>query len=219
MFIEKPNINPSSMFAEKPSLNPAFLHNEYVFRKKVLKLFGGSFKVFDGNENLVLYSKQKAFKLKEDFRVYSDENKTTELLALKTNQIIDMDAKYNVQDSITDELVGSIGRQMMKSMLKDEWIFFSKDNQKIGKFTESSTTGAIIRRVVDFIPFINIFSGLFLRSYIIVDSDNIKIAEIKQKLTLFVLKYKMNIIEQNPSIDRRLLISMGILLAGIEGTQ
>lgn len=218
MFTEKSILNPSSMFEEKSILNPAFQHNEYVFRKKVLKLFGGAFKVFDGDGNLVLYSKQKAFKLKEDFRVYSDENKTTELLSLKTDQIIDMDAKYNVHNSTTDEAVGSIGRQMLKSMVKDEWIFFSSDGQQIGKLTESSTTGAIIRRMVNFIPFINLFSGLFLRSYIIVDSNDTKLAEIKQKLTLSVLKYKMNVIEENPSIDRRLLISMGILLAGMEGT-
>ena len=56
--------------ADIKDIHPAFTHKQYLFRRKVLKLFGGAFHIYDGRENLVLYSKMKEFKLREDLRVY-----------------------------------------------------------------------------------------------------------------------------------------------------
>jgi len=47
-------------------IHPGFLQNYYLFRRKVFKIFGGAFHVYDSNQRLLFYSKQKAFKLKED---------------------------------------------------------------------------------------------------------------------------------------------------------
>lgn len=60
--------------------HPSFNHQRYVFRRKVLKLFDGAFHVYDQRGNVVFYSKQKAFKLKEDFRIYSGEHQSKEFL-------------------------------------------------------------------------------------------------------------------------------------------
>ncbi len=83
------------MFAHQTSL-PAnhpfaarFSHQSYLVRKKWLKLFGGSFYVFDPNGALILYSKQKAFKLKEDIRVFTDETMQTEALSIQARHVLD----------------------------------------------------------------------------------------------------------------------------------
>jgi hypothetical protein len=54
-----------------------FTENRYLVRRKVLKLLGGAFHVYDANENVIAYSKMKAFKLKEDIRLYTGEDMTT----------------------------------------------------------------------------------------------------------------------------------------------
>ena len=41
-------------------------HTQYTIRRKVLQLAATSFHVFDPNEQVVFYSKMKAFALKED---------------------------------------------------------------------------------------------------------------------------------------------------------
>ena len=46
-----------------------------------------------------------------------------------------------------------------------------------------------------------------------------EVAEIKQHFNPFILKYSMTIPDTQDSIDRRLLISAGILLAALEGRQ
>jgi uncharacterized protein YxjI len=195
--------------SEVKELHPAFQHNHYLFRRKVFKLFGGAFYVYDDMGNVVLYSKQKAFKLKEDFRVYADAHETEEILVIKTPQILDIAATYNVQDATTGEAVGAIRRKALKSMVKDEWVFLSKEGREIGKLTESSIVGALLSRFINLVP----------QAYIIVSADGKEVAEIRQHFNPFVLKYTMEVIEPEPSVDRRLLISSGILLAGIERRQ
>jgi len=190
-------------------LHPAFQQSHYLFRRKVFKLFGGAFHVYDENGNLLFYSKQKAFKLREDFRGYSDEHLMEELLIIKTPQILDIGATYNVQDATTGEAIGAIRRKGLKSIIKDEWIFLSKEGREIGRLTESSISGALLSRFINLIP----------QTYVIVSADGREVAEIKQHFNPFVLKYSMTIVEPRPSIDRRLLISSGILLAGIERRQ
>jgi uncharacterized protein YxjI len=189
-------------------LHPAFQHNQYVFRRKVFKLLGGAFHVYDEWENLLFYSRQKAFALKEDFRVYSDERQTEELLIIKTPQILDIGATYNVQDPIANERVGAIRRKGLKSIVKDEWIFLSNEGQEIGTLTESSVGGALLSRFINLIP----------QTYVILAEER-TVAEIRQHFNPFVRKYSLTLVDPGPPIDRRLLIAAGILLAGIERRQ
>jgi len=117
--------------ATAKKLHSSFWHRQYLFRRKVFKLFGGAFHVYDENGNLVFYSKQKAFRLREDLRVYSDEHQMEELLTIKTPQILDISATYNVHDATTDEAVGAIRRKGLKSIVKDEWTFLSNEGREL----------------------------------------------------------------------------------------
>lgn len=185
------------------------MRRQYLFRKKVFKLFGGAFHVYDPTGSLVFYSKQKAFKLKEDFRIYADESQQYELMMIKTPQILDFSATYYIQDSTTGEQVGSLKRKGLKSILQDEWLLFSNAGHEIGKLTESSIISALVTRFL---------TNLLPQTYII-ESQGRTVCEIKQHFNPFVLKYTMTIFEEHPPVDRRLLIAAGILLAGIEGRQ
>jgi len=194
---------------DSAELHPAFGHNYYLFRKKVFKIFGGAFHAYDENGMLLLYSKQKAFKLKEDFRVYADERQVDELLTIKTPQILDIGATYNIEDATTGRPVGAIRRRALKSIFKDEWIYLSNDGSEIGKLSETSVLGAMLSRFVNLIP----------QNYVITSAEGRQVAAIKQHFNPFVLKYSMSLFDSADSIDRRLIIASGILLAAIEGRQ
>lgn len=191
------------------SLYPAFEHDYYLFRRKVLKIFGGAFHVYGQDGQLLLYSKQKAFKLKEDFRIYADESMARELLTIKTPQILDFGATYYVTDATTHEPVGALARKLLKSMIKDEWKFLSPDNREIGRLTERSMAGALASR----------FFGLIPQKYTVETADGTLVARINQRFNPFVLKYGLQIERPDSSIDRRLIVAAGVLLAGIEGRQ
>ncbi|MBI5539136.1 MAG: hypothetical protein HY951_03700 [Bacteroidia bacterium] len=190
-------------------MNQAFNQSTYIFRKKVFKLFGGSFKVLDKEMNLLLYSEQKAFKLKEDFRIYSDQTKSEELINIKTPRFIDFSATYNVNDTKTGEHVGSLKRKGLKSLLSDEWLYLSPEGTEIGKLKETSLGGALLSRFINLVP----------QNYIITDITGVEIAKIQQHFNPFVLKYTLSITHPKPPIDRRLILAAGIMLCSIEGRQ
>lgn len=183
-------------------LHPAFQHNYYLFRGEPGGLFGQSSFVYDESEKLRLYSKRKSFILEGDFRVLGAGRK--ELLTIKTPQPLGAWTTCYVQDSTTGEPVGVLRRSFFKSIVKDEWIFFSSAGQEIGKLIESSILRAVLSR----------FTYLLLpQKHAIFSADGRTIAEIRQHFNLFVLKYSMTILEPNPPVDRRLLIAAGVLMA------
>ena len=70
-------------------------HDRYTVRRKVLRVVGAAFHVFDPNEQLVFYSQLKAFKAKEDIRLYTGEDMETELLQILARQVIDMKGRVS----------------------------------------------------------------------------------------------------------------------------
>ena len=75
-----------------------FEHRTYQIRKKFFKIFGGAFHIYDPTGQVAFYSRLKAFKLKEDIRVYTGEDMQTEALAIRARQVLDIAATYDVVD-------------------------------------------------------------------------------------------------------------------------
>ena len=190
--------------------NPLLL-DQYMLRRKLFTIAGAKFQIFDSAGNLVMFCKQKAFKLKEDIRLFSDESQTTEMLAIKARSVIDFGAAYDVEDSTTGEAVGSLRRKGLKSMFRDEWHLFDARERQIGTIKEDSAGMALLRRFT--IPM------LFPQTYH-VEARGKHVATFKQNFNPFV--YKLNVdFRQDPDsiLDPRLGLAAAVLLAAIEGKQ
>lgn len=190
-------------------MNPIFQHNQYLLKRQVFALTG-KFRFYDAGENLVMFSEQKMFRLREDIRVYSDESKTQEVLMIKARQIIDFSAAFDVIDSITGQKVGALRRKGFASMLRDEWDILDVNDNVIGKLFEDSMGMALLRRFL---------SSLIPQNYDIVIGSN-RVADLKQNFNPFT--YQLNVdfsMDTARQLDRRVGIAAGILLAAIEGRQ
>ena len=133
-----PTLNYAGPAMAGASSDARFHHPQYVIRKKVFKLMGAAFHVYDLAGNVVMYSKQKAFKLREDIRLYTGEDMQTELLTIQARQIIDFSAAYDVIDPRTGGKVGALRRKGLKSMLRDEWVLMDARDQEIGLVQEDT---------------------------------------------------------------------------------
>ncbi len=185
-----------------------FAHSRYLVRKKVLKLVGGAFHIYDPMGELAFYSRMKAFKLKEDIRIYTGEEMETELLTIKARQILDFSAAYDVVDSTTGEKVGSLKRKGFKSLMRDEWIFMDADDREIGTIREDSLF--LIRRML---------SKLIPQKYY-GEIGDAPVCTFKQNFNPFVLKITLDFSEDTEGLlDRRLGIAAAVLLCAIEGRQ
>jgi uncharacterized protein YxjI len=190
-------------------MNPIFQHNQYLLKRQVFALTG-KFRFYDPVGNLVMFSEQKMFRLREDIRVYSDEKKSQEVLMIKARQIIDFSAAYDVVDSVSGQKVGALRRKGLQSMLRDEWEVLDVGDNVIGKLFEDSMGMALLRRFL---------SNLIPQNYDIVIGEN-RAADLKQNFNPFTYQLNMDFsMDTARQLDRRLGIAAGILLAAIEGRQ
>lgn len=190
-------------------MNNLFNQSEYIIRKKVFSIMGAKLHIYNSSEELLLYSQMKAFKLKEDIALYTDESMQKELLRIKARTMIDFSATYDVYDSETGETLGALRRKGLKSIVKDEWIILDARDKEIGYIKEDSVFMALLRRVITLIP----------QKYN-VEIGNMVIPAFRQNFNPFVTKIIADFSEDRQGLlDRRLGLAAAILLCAIEGKQ
>lgn len=195
--------------------NPVYHQNQYVIRRKVFKIFGAAFHIYDLQGNLAFYSKQKAFKLKEDIRVYGDVEMTSELLCIKARGILDFGMTYDVIDSTTQQVVGSLRRKAWKSFLRDSWNILDVNDQEVGTIQEESGALAILRRFIG-----GFFAQLVAPQKFVGYIGDFPVLEFSQNRNPFVQKIQLDYgPDVNGLLDRRLGIAAAALLCAIEGRQ
>lgn len=192
-------------------INARYAHKTYLLRKKILTLLGAAFHIYGPDGQVLFYCKQKAFKLKEDIRVYTDESMQTEVLVIKARQILDFSAAYDVVDPLTNERVGVLKRKGLASFfVQDEWIIMNGYEQVIGSIMEDSLAMALIRRwILSLIP--QSFHGTVQQQ---------RVFNFSQNFNPFVAKLTLDFSPDTQNLlDRRLGIAAAVLLCAIEGKQ
>lgn len=196
-----------------PATDDPFAHQTYTVRRKVFKLFGGAFHVYDPAGRVVLYSKLKAFKLKEDIRVFTDESMSVEVLAIRARQIIDFSASYDVADSRDGAAVGAVRRRGFKSTFRDEWVLTDPHDGELGRITEDSLARALVRRFVKAARF-------FMPQRYHAEIGGQTVCTFAQNFNPFVIKIALDLTpDEEGLLDPRLALAAAILLCAIEGRQ
>jgi uncharacterized protein YxjI len=199
-----------SRYKTGENMNPIFQHNKYLLKRQVFALTG-RFRVYDPMENLVLFSEQKMFRLREDIRVFSDESKTQEVLQIKARQIIDFSAAYDVIESATGQKVGALRRKGWRSLFRDEWEVLDVSDNVIGLLFEDSMGLAMLRRLL---------LGALLPQNYDMTIGNDRVADIKQRFNPFAYQLDLDFsMDLSKRLDPRLGVAAGILLATVEGKQ
>lgn len=190
-------------------MDQRYAQTKYLVRKKILKLLGGTFEVFGEDERLLFYSKMKAFKLREDIRIYSDESMSTELLSIHAREIFDFNATYDIFDSASGERIGAL-RRTWGSSWRDDWRILDLADAQIGSILEDSWLMALVRRyVTNLIP--QTYNG---------EVGGTPVLTFKQNVNPLVTKLSLDFSEDTGGLlDRRIGIAAGILLCAIEGKQ
>lgn len=182
--------------------------DHYVIRRKVLKIFGASFHVYDARERVVAFSSQKAFKLKEDIRVYSDESRSRELLRIHARQIVDFAAAYDVIDGGTGSKIGAARRKGFRSIMRDAWEILDERDRVIGELQEDSAGMAFLRRFL---------SNLIPQTFHLLAAGK-QVAEMRQRFNPFIYRLAVTL-NRDREVDRRLVFAAAVLVAAIEGRQ
>jgi uncharacterized protein YxjI len=191
-------------------MHSAFTFKQYLLKRQVLALTG-KFRLYTPDGSLVFFSQQRMFQLKEDIRVYSDEQKSQELLLIKARHIIDFSAAYDVYDPLEQRKVGVLRRKGFRSLLRDEWELLDANERLIGVLIEDNVTRALLRRFL---------LGIFLPQDYDLLIDGQRAADFKQRFNLFRYELDVDLSQEAAhKLDARLALAGAILLGTIEGRQ
>lgn len=184
---------------------------EYLIRRKIFTLFGAKFHVYSRDGELIGFSQQKAFKLREDLRVFTNESKTQELIAIQARSVIDFGAAYDVTDSSGGRKLGALRRKGFSSMFRDAWMVLDANDQQIGSISEDNAILAVVRR---FVPMGNLIPQTFHLS----NASGQVFAQYKTHFNPLVHKMSVAVFDNCP-IDPHVVLASAILLVAIEGRQ
>lgn len=185
---------------------------QFTVRRKVLKILGASFHVFDEQGQVVAYCQQKAFKLREDIRLFTSESKTDTLLTMKARSVIDFGVTFDIMLP-SGESIGSLRRKGLKSMFRDSWLLYSPEGVELATMREDSGTMAILRRVHD------AFALLSPQQFQITKTDGAHVATLRTHFNLFVYRLGVAIHVEDEEVDELMVLAAACLIAAIEGRQ
>lgn len=187
---------------------------KYTIRRKVLKLFGASFHIFDPQGSIIGFCNQKAFKLREDLRIYTDESMSKELLRMGARQVLDWGATYDIKTP-DGHLIGSARRKGLKSaFVRDEWTVFDANEKQIANLQEEGSFIAFLRRYVELV---SLFSP---QKYIMTHVDGREVARYRQHFNPFVFRLGVTTGPgDDEQFDDLIVLAIGCLIAAIEGKQ
>jgi len=193
--------------AQPLSVSSLWYQNYYRIKKKVLTIWN-KYWIEDKRGRALGFSKQKMFKLKEDIRIYSDENMTHELFRIGQQQIVDMWGKFAVTDSNTNSPIGYLKRKaLMSEFVVDEWEIYDAANQQIGRIYESAGRG-LARK---YIP-----GGKLIPEKVILELYGKPVTEIKQKFKIIGDIWELDCRNVPKDLDRRTVLSCMLLMGMIE---
>ena len=191
---------------------------QYTIRRKFWKIFGASFFIDNAEGQTVGFCKQKAFKIREDIRIFTDETQSKELIRISTRSVWDISGTYEIFDAEGTKL-GAVKRKGIRStFIRDEWDMLSAEGAVIGTMKEDSTWKAILRRMHE------IVAAFMPQSFHLKDPAGNELAVMRQHFNPFL--YRLGISIKNPGgpgvddgPDELLILALACVVAAIEGRQ
>lgn len=214
-FVPPPGQVPTQAEPKQEVLNidDRFLGYYFKFRKRFFSLWGARVDIFDDQKFPLFHIYQKAWRLREDIRIYGDPEHTEELLNIQARQIIDFCAAYDVLDVKTGDYVGTLRRKGWSSLAQDSWEILDLNQNPIATIKEDNLGLALLRRFL--------LGNLLPASFHIESMSGAALATIRTHFNLFYTIMDLWIPkEAGPrKIDPRMVIAGAALIVLIEGKQ
>ncbi len=137
-------------FGDKSS-DPRYGFQNYTIKRKALQMFGATVYLYGPNEQLIMWGKRQAWKLRAEMHFFTDENQTEELIRIVPRSAVNFSATYDVFDARTNQKIGAFARQGLTSMLvQDTWKILDAQDREVGQALEDSAILGLLRRFVEY---------------------------------------------------------------------
>jgi uncharacterized protein YxjI len=118
--------------------------SRYRIKRRFWSLFERVFRVFTMDGQLIMLVKHPVFRFREEFTVFADEAQSRPILFIKSRQIIAINFAFEVTDVDTGQVLGSVQKRGLRSIVRDKFIVRDADGNEIGSVEEQGAS--ILRR-------------------------------------------------------------------------
>jgi uncharacterized protein YxjI len=169
------------------------------------------YRISVGGEALA-FVRQKRMAIKEDIRFFADESESQELFRLKARALMELAARYDVTTP-EGERIGVLGKVFTRSLFRSTWQIFDADEQEVAVATERSVHIAVLRRLIDVIPYGDFVPIPF---HFTIDRGDRHIGDLNRRLG-YRDTYDLDVSgDTERAIDRRLAVALGIALDALQ---
>jgi hypothetical protein len=161
----------------------------------------------------IAYVRQKKLALKEDIRFYADEGETQELFRIAARSVLDIGgSRYDVLTG--GERIGFLWHKFKESLIRTTWHVGGPNEEELALARERSLVGAVLRRVIDFVPDYGGWIPIPYNFDFLVDGNVVGRMDRKFKLRdQYVLDLSG---DTDRTIDRRVAIALAIALDALQ---
>lgn len=189
---------PAPPAALVPVARPTSLATQrrYRIKRPFWSFFERTFRVLSPDGQLYMLVKHPVFKLREEFMVYGDEAQTRPLLRVKSRQVIAINFTFDVLDAASGELLGSVQKKGLRSLVRDAFLILDPTGAEIGRAEEQGAS--LVRR---FVPLLTSKHAIFV--------DGQPVAAIQQVFRFFTKEFEVTL---EPSrVDPRFVLAVALL--------
>jgi uncharacterized protein YxjI len=160
----------------------------------------------------VAFVRQKKLAIKEDIRFFGDESETTELFRIKARSVMELGGRYDVTTPV-GERIGVLEKVFGQSLLRSTWRVLGADERELAVVKERSQLWAIVRRVIDAVPYGDFIPIVF---HFTIDEDGRHLGDFNRRIGVRDT-YDLDLSgDTERTIDRRLAIALAVALDALQ---
>lgn len=143
--------------------------------------------VRDARGTLMLYVKQKAFKLKEAVTVFADEAQSRALYTIAADRIIDWSARYDIKAK-DGRVIGAVKREGMKSLWRSHYEVTAAEGRGF-TIREANPWVKVADSLLGQLPVIGIFTGYFFHPAYLVQRGGTTVFRVQKQAAMWEGRY------------------------------
>ena len=180
-----------------------------------LLTFGQRITATDASGKMLMFIKQKMFKLKEKVEIYPDENQSQVIFRIEADRMIDWSANYLFTDAEGNDW-GSVRRKGMRSLWSAHYDVMQNDQIDM-TITEESPMKKILESVLSEIPVLGFVAVYLINpTYIIKRPDGTPVLRLVKKPAVWEGRYVIEKVGEVPEDDELRSLMALIMLVLLE---
>ncbi len=176
---------------------------------------GTRVRVVDAAGRQVAYLRRKKFRLKEDVRVYEDEDQERPLFRIRADRVVDFGASYAVSGPAGRPL-GAVRQRGVRSIWRSTYEVSDALGKKIGEIREENPFVKVLDSLAEAIPLADAFGGLFFNPAYLVDLGGERVLRMTKERSIFESRFRLDRLGDLSEDEEELLLASLVMVLLLE---